>query len=134
MSRYDKYEPKAGGFRAALAGAWASTEIGKIFGVGLDASGHVVVGAGNSGVVGVLILTSAKAAGDIVDVMTSGEIVEATANDGTTALTAGTAYFADPTTGVLEASATGDAFVGFTVEATRLVVRMGDLTVPAPAA
>ena len=131
MSRYDKYEPKGGGFRAPLAAAWAATEIGKVFGVGLNASGQVVAGIGNSGIVGVLIITSAKAAGDIVDVMTSGEIVEITANDGTTALTAGTRYFADPTTGVLEASATGDYFVGFTVEAARLVVRAGDLAVPA---
>lgn len=131
MSRYDKYEPKAGGFRAPIAAAWAASEIGKIFGVGLNASGQVVAGDGNTGVIGILCLSSAKAAGDIVDVMTSGELVEVTANDGTTALTAGTVYYADPTTGVLEASATGDKKVGFTVEATRLVVRLGDLAVPA---
>ena len=77
MARYDKYEGKAGGFRAPLAAAWASSEVGKPYAVGLNTSGQVVKGAGNSGVVGVLIITKAKAAGDIVDVMTNGEIVEA---------------------------------------------------------
>ena len=131
MARYDKYEPKGGGFRAALAEAFVVADINIPFAVGLDASGHVVKGAGNSGIVGVLVLGQAMNAGDIVDVMTSGEIVEATLSDGTTALDAGTAYFADDTTGELGASAEGAAKVGFTVEATRLIVRLGDLAVTA---
>lgn len=130
-ARYDKYDPVSGGFRAACAEAWVEADLAKIFGVGLDTSGNVVKGDGNTGIVGVVVVTKAKAIGDIIDVMTSGEIVDALKSDGTTALTAGTAYYADATTGVLEASATGDTKIGFTVEASRLIVRLGDLTVPA---
>lgn len=115
MGRYDKYDPKAGGFRAPLAADFAVGDIKTVFGVGLDANGRVVMGAGNSGLVGVLVLTQAKSAGDIVDIMTNGEITDAD-------LTAGTAYFADGTTGAL--GATGAAYVGHTVEADRLVVRV----------
>lgn len=124
MARYDKYDPLSGGFRAPVAGAWASADLAKPFAVGLNASGQVVKGAGNSGILGVLIVTSVKAAGDIVDVMTHGEIVEATLADGTTALTAGTAYYGVPADGTLSATATANKKVGHTVEATRLVVRV----------
>lgn len=117
MGRYDKYDPKAGGFRAPLADDFAVGDIKTIFGVGLDGNGRVVKGAGNTGVVGVLVLTQAKSAGDIVDVMTNGEITDAD-------LAAGTAYFANDTTGVVSAGATGDIYVGHTVEADRLVVRV----------
>lgn len=117
-------------------------------GVGLDANGRVVAGAGNTGLMGVLVkrmpvgavagsatitpITAPGAlAGDIVDVMTDGEITDVS-------LVAGTAYWADVTTGVLAAgqaggakpgsgtgSGAGSKQVGWTVEATRLVVRFG---------
>lgn len=105
MSRYDKYDPMVGNFRAPLAAAWGTSEgLNKIFGVGLDTNGRVVKGAGNTGILGVLILTMARAAGEIVDIMTHGEIVEAALSDGTTGLTAGTTYFAAPATGLLTAT------------------------------
>lgn len=121
-ARYDKYDPVSGGFRAKLAAAWGSADVGEIIGVGLNTSGQVVKGIGNTGVRGVVVVNRPMAAGDVVDVMTSGEIADVADK------TAGTNYFADPTTGVLEASATGDYYVGTTVEATRLVVR-ADATV-----
>lgn len=124
MARYDKYNPISGGFRAKLAGAWSSSDVGKIFGVGLDTSGRVVKGAGNTGIVGVVVVNRAMAAGDVVDVMQHGEIVDATMSDGTTALTAGTPYYFVVATGLLSATATAQPKVGFTVETTRLVVRM----------
>lgn len=120
MARYDKYEPFGGGFRAPLAADFPTADHGKIFGVGLNASGQVVKGAGVTGILGLLILTSRKRATEIVDVMTNGEIVEA-------ALTAGTVYFADATTGVLGATGTGKTRSGFTVEADRLVVRVAGI-------
>lgn len=126
-SRYDKYDPISGGFRAALDVAWVEADVAKIFAVGLNTDGEVVKGAGNTGTRGVVVIAKPLPAGAIVDVMTSGEIVGATMSDGTTALTAGTVYYADPTTGALEASAATDMFVGYTVEATRLIVRMGDI-------
>jgi hypothetical protein len=110
--RYDKYNPVGGGFRALLAANWTGSD--DPFGVGLDVDGHVVVGAGTTGVVGVMIKTRDALAGQVVDIMKLGEIVEF---DGDPA----TIYYADPTTGVI--SDTESIFpVGFTVELSRLVV------------
>ena len=82
MSRYDKYEPDGGGFRAPLAAAILAADGGRAYGVGLDTSGRVVLGAGNTGIIGVLVAHGAKNAGDIVDVMTDGEIAEFTQTAG----------------------------------------------------
>jgi hypothetical protein len=120
MARYDKYEPKAGGTRAPLAADLTKTSTGNPVGVGLNSSGQVVAGAGNTGIIGVLCTTKDMKAGDIVDIMTDGDCV-----DCVSPLVAGTAVTADTTTGALgvtAASATKTP-VGFTVEATRLVVR-----------
>ena len=125
MARYDKYDPISGGFRAPLNADWAVADYGVPIGVGLNATGRVVKGAGATGVLGVLVVdgrveagvvkSQPKKAGDIVDVMTDGEIVDVAS------LNAGTAYVANTTTGAL-ATATG-TYVGHTVEASRLVVR-----------
>jgi hypothetical protein len=123
-ARYDKYDPVSGGFRAASAIAWVEADLAKIFAVGLDSSGNVVKGAGNTGIIGVVVLAKAKAIGDIIDVMTSGEITGAAMSDGTTGMTAGTAYYGIPGTGLVSATATANKKIGHTVEATRLVVRM----------
>lgn len=114
MARYDKYEPKAGGFRAPLAANFASGNLSVPKGVGLDATGKVVIGAGQTGVVGILILTKVRNAGDIVDVMTDGEIVEFSG-------VAGTVYYS-AADGTISTTNTGTR-LGHTVEATRLVVR-----------
>jgi len=146
LARYDKYDSENGGFRAVLAASLTLTSgsVGPI-GVSLDANGRVLVGGpNNSGLVGILVknmpgqamagsalltqITSpGSLAGDVVDIMTHGEIVDV-------ALVAGTNYFIDGITGVLTAgtgagTATGPVTagtkkVGWTVEATRLVVRM----------
>lgn len=140
--RYDKYEPLAGGFRAALAADLTFDAAGN-FGpkvVSLNTSGKVVVGtAGQSGAVGIMAkavpsypnlgsvmgqvnaaLPIGGRAGDIVDIMTHGEIV------GMTGLVAGTTYYANAD-GTLTATAptagTNSWKVGHTVEADRLVVR-----------
>lgn len=155
MARYDKYDPVNSGFRAPLAanltltagtsnGVSLSPGVGPV-GVSLDANGRVVVGGGGqTGIVGVLVknmpagsvagsaqLAAVMAApmgamaGDIVDVMTKGEIVDI-------ALAAGTDYYADATTGALTTTAEGNFYVGHTVEATRLIVNF--CGVPSPAA
>jgi hypothetical protein len=123
VARYDKYDPISGGFRAPLAAAWtvASGDIGVPRAVTLDGNGRVVKVAAVDTAEGVVVLDSAKNAGDVVDVMTAGEIVEMSG------LAAGTTYYskADAT---LEAVAPGAGVnkvkVGRTVEATRLVVRV----------
>jgi len=77
----------------------------------------VVVGVllTSANAVGVLCKPDAAAAGTFVDIMTSGEIVEA-------GLVAGTTYFAVLASGALSATPSV-VRVGHTVEASRLVVR-----------
>ena len=123
MANYEKYDPKVGGFRAQLAADWATGDIKQVIGVGLDASGHVVKGAGTTGVIGVLVLTKARKATEIVDVMTGGEIVPFTGDPGKK-------YFAAAADGVVSAtSAAGKTLVDHTVVAGRLVVRVNNTAV-----
>lgn len=122
--RIDKYDPIDGGFRAPLAANYAGSA--NAIGVGLDANGRVVVGGeGTTGIIGVICNPSSNVpgattkAGDPVDVMTDGEIVGFGG-------VAGTKYYANPTTGVISTSAAaGQVYVGHTVEADRLIVRVG---------
>ena len=119
MARIDKYEPNVGGFRAPLAADYVGSATPVA--VSLNASGRVVLGAvGNTNMVGVLCKPDNAKAGDIVDIMTSGELVEF-------AGAAGTVYYASATTGAISTTAPTTGAngyrVGWTVEATRLVVR-----------
>jgi hypothetical protein len=125
MSRYDKYEPDGGGFRAPLAAAVLLADGFRAYGVGLDTSGRVVLGAGNTGVIGVMIAHGAKAVGDIVDVMTDGEIAEYTLTAGG-ATTAGTVQTANTVTGLITATAASGTQipVGYTQALTRLICRV----------
>lgn len=124
MGRYDKYEPKGGGFRAPLAADMTAGQVDTILGVGLDAQGRVVIGGGNTGIVGVMCLPRQLNAGDIADVMTDGDIVEAGLNPGTV-------YYADPADGTLgttaPAAGANATRVGHTVEGDRLVVRVQEV-------
>lgn len=134
MARYDKYDPKVGGFRAPLAADYSSSDVNKIFGVGLNSSGQVVKGAGQTGVIGVLVLTMARKAGEIVDVMTSGEVVEFGPSDtsdvpGEDFGVAGTVYYSATNGKVTSSGATGSLRVGHTVEGKRLIVRCEQTTV-----
>lgn len=118
MARYDKYEPYANGFRALIAADFTDPDDFKVpFGVGLNADGLVVLGNGTTGIVGILILTGKKKAGAVVDVMTGGEVVDFGG-------VAGTKYYAAAADGVINStSAAGKTLVGFTAEASRLIVR-----------
>jgi hypothetical protein len=133
-AHYDKYEPRVGGFRALSAIAWvfsateATNDLGKVWGVGLDATGKVVKGAGVTGILGVVVLREAKAIGDVIDVMTDGEITDFTLQTGAAAA-AGTRYFGIAASGDFAVTATGTR-LGWTVEADRLVVRVGRGTNP----
>lgn len=124
MARYDKYDPKDGGFRAPLAAdlpATTATGNGNPIGVGLDANGRVVLTNGNLDMLcGVLVTTKDMKAGEIVDIMTDGEIVEMTGVGAGVVITGANAG------GKVDATApgAGRTRVGHTVEATRLVVRV----------
>lgn len=122
MARYDKYDPISGGFRAPLAADWttASGDVGVVRGVTLDGNGRVVKVAAADTAKGVLVIDQAKSAGDVVDVMTAGEIVEV-------GLAAGTDYYvaANATLATTAPAAGANAVrAGHTVEADRLVVRV----------
>jgi len=124
MARFDIVEPYAGGFRAVLAADWVAAD-GTPVAVGLDSTGKVVPGAGNTGILGVVVLVKKhKKAGDVVDVMTHGQILEV-GDTGFTGRAAGIAVYGVPGTGALTNVATANIKIGFMVEADRLVVRKG---------
>jgi hypothetical protein len=115
MARYDKYDPKDGGFRARLAEDFTEGNVETALGVSLDGDGHVVIGdGGNTDIVGVMVLTQTHPAGTVVDVMTDGEIVEFDGDPGSIYFAAGS--------GEVNTTDTGKR-VGHTVEGDRLVVR-----------
>lgn len=112
--RIDKYDPVDGGFRAPLNAAYTGTATAA--GAAINSSGRAITGAaGQTGFVGILCKPDDAPAGSIVDIMTHGEIVDA-------GLAAGTTYYLNATTGVIQTTRT-IYYVGFTVEADRLVVR-----------
>lgn len=138
MSRYDKYDPKAGGFRAPANAAWTSTsgpssatDLFRVTGVMLNGSGRAVRATSALACVGITIAHGPIGAGSPLDIMTNGEVIELDALDlqANTAPVAGTKYYLDITAGRLTATAPGAGinalYVGTTVEANRLVVRVG---------
>lgn len=121
MARYDKYDGVAGGFRVKSKAAVVEANWDRPVGLGVDANGLGSVKAPEtSGYKGVTIVDRTKRrAGDILDVMTNGEIVDCTG------LTAGTTYYLQTATGELGTTETR-YMVGHTVEAWRLIVRFTD--------
>ena len=122
MARYDKLEPHVGNFRAKLAAATLAGDVGFVRGVSLNASGQIVIGgSGQTGIVGVMVADKEYPANKQMDVLTNGEVVDLTG------LAAGTVYYINATTGVLETAAPAAGAnkwrAGHTVEADRLVVR-----------
>jgi hypothetical protein len=136
MARYDQVEPHIGIVRAPLAADLTFSANGEFGpkGVSLDANGRVVVGTGGqSGFAGMLVknvptvpagrFTAGAVinnwmggrAGDVVDIMLQGQIVE------TPGLVAGSAYYVTPA-GDLTTTAAGNTKIGYTVEANRLIV------------
>lgn len=98
------------------------------YGVTLDVNGRVLIGEpteANTPIVGVLILAEFKLDADVVDIMTHGEIVDLGG-------TAGSVYYVRHDDGTLTTNSdpAGDGSiattkVGWSVEADRLIVRMG---------
>lgn len=122
MSRFDKYEPRVGGFRAKLNAAIVSTDVGKIQGVSINGTGRVVVGgAAETAITGVICPVRPMDAGEVIDVMTSGEIVDATMTAGT-AFAAGALVYAH-LSGAVDSTATAGKAIAKMVEATRMIVR-----------
>ena len=119
--RWDKTDP-VDTIRARLAADWLAADVGEIIGVGLNASGLVVKGAGNTGVIGVVCFSQAYKAGRAVDILKRGEAVGGVNIVPATASLAGTSYSIGAT-GTKTAELAGTrGTLGFTVEADRLVV------------
>ncbi|QGJ90052.1 hypothetical protein HWC80_gp011 [Mycobacterium phage Indlulamithi] len=130
MSRYDKINPKNGSYRASLAADLPPALVEHTVAVGHDANGRLVVGAGQTGVKAILILTKAYKAGYRCDPMVSGEVVEFGPNDGTAEAGVdfaepGTNYFGHADGTVTATKGADGVYVGHTVDnGQRLIVRV----------
>jgi hypothetical protein len=134
--RYEKNNPYGGSHRAPLAVDWPAADANKVWGVGLNSAGAVVKGAGQTGVIGLLIVPLGTTpegqplyppdAGTTVDIMIHGEIGNflTTSSAGVVAAgAAGTKYYAHAD-GSVDNVLTAGVLVGYTVEATRLAVHV----------
>src|ERR1700756_707913 len=109
MARYDKYDPYIGGnCRAPVAVDYPDADLGKIFGCGINSAGQVVKGAGQTGVIGVMVVTQKPGRVGpqrevrVIDIMKTGSITDFGPSDGTHVPgvdfgVAGTAYYSDAT-------------------------------------
>jgi hypothetical protein len=135
FGRYDKYDGMVGGFRAPLNAAMSATgdDVGKLQAVSINTSGRVVIGgAAETAIIGLICPVKVMAAGDIIDVMTHGEIVDCVKTGGT-AWATGDIVYAHGTTGgvgVVDAASANGKVVGKVVEGpspsglgVRIVVR-----------
>lgn len=135
MSRIDKWHPAVGTFRAPLnialtatSGPAGVTDLNRVLVVGLNGSGRIIKATTAVGALGIINATRPYAVGEAMDVFTLGEVVELDALDlQTGSPAAGTKYYLDTTASRLTATAPGAGvngfLVGWTVEASRLVVR-----------
>lgn len=128
MARFDKYDPFSGGFRGVLNAAIASADVGKIYAVAINGTNRVIrtgIGA-TADIVGVICAVRPMAAGDPIDVMTAGEIVEALETAGP-AFTDGAKIYGH-TDGNVDDTATTSKYLGQVVESQatgkRLVIRV----------
>lgn len=130
MARFDKYDGRAGGFRAVLNAAIASADVGKVYAVAINGSNRVIrtgIGA-TADIAGVICAVRPMSAGEPIDVMTHGEIVEVLETAGT-ALADGAKVYGH-TDGTIDDTATASKYLGQVVESQgtvgkRVVVRVG---------
>ena len=141
MARFDKSDPINSTFRAHVAVNYPDDDLGKLFGVGLDSSGKVVKGAGQTGIIGVTVVTEKPGVvgplRDVsrIDVMRSGCITDFGPTSGTPGVTfgaAGTKYYSDANGAISATNAAGSVYVGSTVEPDRLEVNVVPIPTPAP--
>lgn len=116
MARVDKTHSAVGVVRARLNADLDPDDFDTVIGVGINAAGRAVRGSGQTGVIGVLVPSKFHAkAGDVVDIFKLADIVDVTG------LAAGTKYYSDAA-GDLTATAGTNVYVGYTVEADRLIL------------
>ena len=116
MARFDHVDSTIGIVRAPINANIAEADWDTVIGVGINATGKAVKGAGQTGVIGVAVPgRTVYRAGQVMDIMQKGDIVDVAG------LAAGTKYYVGAD-GELTATATDNTYVGYTVEADRLVV------------
>lgn len=137
--RWDKYDGYIGNYRGPLAAdVVLATQANKVLAVGVNSSGAVTVGAGQTGVNGLVIIPVGvdmygnlldggvnTQAGDLADVGKHGEITnfQPYLPGGTApSAAAGTNYYGHVDGAVLPSTGPGAIYVGHTVEADRLIV------------
>lgn len=126
MARVDKTESAVGVVRGVLNADLNDNILDSVIGVGLNATGKVVVGAGQTGIIGVINPSKFfQKAGRPCDIFVLADIEDIGSGANDPDLDAGKAVFADNTTGVLSHTAAGGTYVGFTVEADRLILAVG---------
>ena len=143
--RWDKYDAYVGNFRAPLAANVDPGFFNKVVGVGLDSNGAVVVGSGQTGIIGLMIVAVGAdihgnlldggintQAGDIQDIGVHGEITNFACFETSTKIDApseaGTKYYAAPNGSISKVSTGGGILVGYTVEKDRLIVHVDPKT------
>lgn len=131
MAKVDKYDPIIGGFRADVSVDVLDSDIGKLYGYGLNSLGQAVQGNGVSGVLGVWVFNDKPGrVGPLKevmrqDIMRHGCITDfgpTTGVPGTNFGVAATAYYSDANGVISSTKATGSYYVGCTVEPDRLEV------------
>jgi hypothetical protein len=135
FGRFDKYDGFTGGFRAPLNAAMSSTsnDVGKVQAVGINATGKVIIGsAAVTGIVGVICPTKVMSAGDVIDVMTRGEIMDVVKTAGT-AWAVGDLVYAHAD-GTVDAVSTSGVVVGRILEGPKTSGLGARMLVTAPVA
>lgn len=137
--RWDKYDGYVGNYRGPLAADIVlATQANKVLAVGVNSSGAVTVGSGQTGINGVIIVPVGvdmygnlleggvnTEAGDLCDVGKHGEITNFAPyqpSGSAPSAAAGTNYYGHPDGAVLSSTGPGATYVGHTVEADRLIV------------
>lgn len=142
-ARWDKYNGYVGNFRAPLGFDTTADHGNKVLACGINNSGAAVIGAGQTGIVGLVIFPMGNdyitgailpnlITGDSHDFGKHGEITNfapTTWNSGTSTFdvgtpAAGTDYFAHADGSVNATKGTDGVYVGHTVESSRLIVNM----------
>lgn len=138
--RWDKYDGYIGNFRAPLAAnVDPASEANRVLAVGVNSSGAVVIGSGQTGIVGVMIVAVGvdihgnlldgginNMAGDVQDVGKHGEITNFMLCDAAgvqTAASAGQVVYGHAD-GSINHTATAGVLLGHTVEVDRFIVNI----------
>ncbi len=133
MARIDKGDPMTSTFRVDVAADFPDANIGKLYGWGLDTAGKAVIGAGNSGIVGVWVINDKPGrVGPLrevprIDLMRQGCVTDFGPTAGTPGVTfgtAGTKYYSDAAGNISATGGAGKFYVGTTVEPDRLEVNV----------